>query len=153
MVIRYFTLYKKLRNCNMSPWEAVVAINDIRQMSPALQKELWQWCDGKTPSITINGVSYNDLVRKVEDGGEEMNPIRALLMLDWIEKEPVEAMHYLSVHRFHAPKTPNTKEELAFLDKRIAELREKMPDKKIVADRSNSDEECRDGEDIIVEDK
>jgi len=44
-----------------------------------------------------SGVSFVELVND-----EHMKPVRAFLMLDWLKREPVEAMKYLAIRGVHA---------------------------------------------------
>lgn len=152
MIIKYYTLYKLLtKQEEMSPWEAVVAINDIRKMDATIKQALWKWLqNGIPPKLTINGVSLQELINPDEDEGEQMSPLRAFMMLDWIKREPLVAKHYLSVHRFHHPREALTKEQETMLKKRLAQLEEDLPEEQ-KTNIDNSEEHCMQGEDIVVE--
>lgn len=148
-IIYYFTLYKKLTNSGMAPWETVVAINDIRKMSPKLQEEVYKVTKDEEPKITIEGVSYAELVRPEEEGGEGMEPIRALMMLDWLEKDYINAANYLATRKFHAPKAENSKETNEALDKLIANYQAQHPESEPI-EYNNDEEVCKEGENIEI---
>ena len=48
--------------------------------------------------LEINGVSLSELIEK-----DDMKPVRAILMLDWIRREPAVALRYMSRERLMAP--------------------------------------------------
>ena len=95
VVISYIKLYKKMQEEGFSALQAFRNMGRIRKMDPSILKALQEWLEGGYPVLTVNGVSFEELV---ED--EDMNPIRAFLMLDWIHREPASAMRYMAVERY-----------------------------------------------------
>lgn len=145
-IITYIKLYRHLRdNDGLKPWEAVECIAEVREMAPEILLALKEWVDGEdAPDITINGVSFNKLVND-----EGMKPVRAFLMLDWIDREPVEAMAYLASGRLRAPIMELTQEDKDRMAEIVANLKKKNPDLK-VPEVKETEEECSKGEDIIL---
>ena len=114
-------------------------------MAPEILMALKEWADGDpAPDITIHGVSFSKLVND-----EGMRPIRAFLMLDWIYREPEEAMSYLASGRLRAPIMELTQEEKDRMAAIVANLKKKNPDLK-VPEVKESEEECSKGEDITL---
>ncbi len=97
------TIYK-LRKL---PYELLLAVDSI--------------ISGKEPTITINGVSYEELVEK--DG---MRPIRAILMLDWIRREPDAAFAYMAECTRRSPIMPLNSEELDEVKLAIERLKKQV---------------------------
>lgn len=145
-IITYIKLYRHLRdNDGLKPWEAVECISEVREMAPEILMALKEWADGDPiPDITIHGVSFSKLVND-----EGMRPIRAFLMLDWIYREPEEAMSYLASGRLRAPIMELTQEEKDRMAAIVANLKKKNPDLK-VPEVKESEEECSKGEDITL---
>ena len=78
VVISYIKLYKKMQEEGFSALQAFRNMGRIRKMDPSILKALQEWLEGGYPVLTVNGVSFEELVEE-----EDMNPIRAFLMLDW----------------------------------------------------------------------
>ena len=95
VVISYIKLYKKMQEEGFSALQAFRNMGRIRKMDPSILKALQEWLEGGYPVLTVNGVSFEELVEE-----EDMNPIRAFLMLDWIHREPASAMRYMAVERY-----------------------------------------------------
>ena len=146
-IITYFKLYQYLRRKDsLKPWEAVECISEVREMAPEILSVLKEWADGDdAPDITINGVSFNQLVNE-----EGMKPIRAFLMLDWLYREPMKAMNYLASGRIRSVIQEPSKEERHKLEEIIQNLKS-TNDNIIVPTIKNSDDECSKGEDILLE--
>lgn len=53
---------------------------------------------GEFSNIEYNEVTLNELIEN-----EHMKPVRAILMLDWIRREPAVAMRYMETERLRAP--------------------------------------------------
>ena len=71
---------------------------------------------------------------------DNMKPIRAILMLDWIRKEPAIAMRYMERDRLRAPQTISQSDKEMLLQVL----------KKLKVNQNN--EELND-EDIVIDDK
>lgn len=156
-LIKYFRLYDKLRDAKLKPWEAIVAINELRKADPEILEEVYAWSEGALGSdLTIHGISFTSLTS--EENGEGMQPHRAFLMLDWLKKEPEEAFHYLATYRFRQPMQAPTETELEMLNRRITELKVKASEVETPevalpepnANEAEADTECGNGDDIPV---
>lgn len=74
-------------------------IRQIRHFNPELKIAFYEYfIEHKEPTLNIEGVTFNELV---ED--EKMEALRAFLMLDWLSKNPIEAMEYMASERFRSP--------------------------------------------------
>ena len=93
--IKYIELYNKIRSYGFSHLQTIRNIIRIRKADKRVKLAIQELLDGKEPSLTVHGVSYDELTTE-----ERMNPIRALLMLDWLIQEPVQAMRYMSYERY-----------------------------------------------------
>lgn len=94
------------------------------------------------PDIKVEGVSFEELVDK--DG---MKKIRAILMLDWIRREPEAALSYMAENTMKAPIQPLNVEEKEELDAAIERLKKQVkevPQPEPEIDKSE--------EDIVIED-
>ena len=117
-VKEYYSLYEYLRSQNYNYSEAIFMIKKLRNLDEEVfaMFKLW-FVEKQTPNLTINDVSFSDLIKK-----EEMSPVEAFLMMDWIKKEPVEAMKYMAFHRHRGDIQPITEEEARLLRKAASEL-------------------------------
>lgn len=148
--IKYIDLYKHLRNKeNLNPFEAVRNILRVRKMDCELMNKLKEWLENENDLIVdveVEGVSYSQLVNR-----EGMKPVRAFLFLDWLKREPLEAMNYMMNDRFRSPMPELSDEDKQELDD-IIEKFEKDPDV-IQQDEQivNNDFDGEKGEDIIID--
>lgn len=125
--ISYIKLYGYLTET--AKYERISALRTIfrlRKLPKELLMAVSQIMDGKTPEpvIVINDISYEELVEK--DG---MKPIAAILMLDWLRREPEAALAYLSECILRSPIMPLTKEQHDELDLAIAQLEKDVKEK------------------------
>lgn len=119
-IIEYTKLYEHLtQNENLSPWEAIRNISKIRKLSPEILKAIKDWSYGAVPEISVNGVSYAELT-EVED----LKPIQAFLMLDWLKRDPVVAMRFMETERLRSPIKPLSNEEKQIVGDAIKKLKE-----------------------------
>lgn len=118
----YVKLYQYLINEEeLSRVEAARNIKRIMKLDAEIYAAFKQWFLGKQiPDIEINGVSYHELT---EDEG--MMPVRAFLMLDWIKREPAEAMRYMASGRQRMPIMNLSDSDKEKLKKAVEELRAK----------------------------
>lgn len=66
-------------------------IEKLAHLSPVLQEAFTLWVmHGIKPSITLEGYSYTSLIEQFH-----MKPVGAFLTLDWIVREPEEAVKSL----------------------------------------------------------
>lgn len=91
-ILKYIALYNYLvKSEKLSIIDAVKVINKVRVACPEVKAGFFDLLSGYSPTVTICGVSYNSLVND-----EKMSPQRALLFLDWLKREPVQAMEYMA---------------------------------------------------------
>lgn len=90
--MKYIDLYQYLRNCEkLSRVQAIRSIIEIRQFDPIIKDAMSKWTKTGTCDLIIADVSFNELICT-----EEMKPIRAFKMLDWLNREPALAHRYLA---------------------------------------------------------
>lgn len=96
--MKYLTLYNYLiKEEGLTRVQAVRSIAEIRKFQPEVKEAFLKWFDTKECDLTIEGVSYNDLITK-----DQMKPVRAFKMLDWLKREPYLALRYLAMRPFRA---------------------------------------------------
>lgn len=94
--MKYLELYRYLiEEEELTRVQAIRSINDIRKFDPEIKKALATWFETKKCVLVIEGVSFEELTTK-----EEMKPIRAFKMLDWVKREPYLAIRYLARRPF-----------------------------------------------------
>lgn len=153
--IEFIKLYKCLTRKdgeNLKPFEAVRNIRRIRQIkNPAILTAIKEYLEDekkRTPKITINGVSCQRLVNE-----EDMKPVRALLFLDWLDREPENAFTYMVSDRFKSPRPDLSDKQRNELDGLIAKMKEKHPEVCSKGEIPEEDPEvCSKGEDITFDD-
>lgn len=97
--IDYIQLIKYLKSEEgLNTVSAYRNVQRIRKLPVKFKSAIALILKGQTPEIEFHGVTLSELVEK-----EQMKPVRALLMLDWIRREPVVAMRYLETERLRAP--------------------------------------------------
>ena len=65
--------------------------NKLENLVPEIKDVFEQWyLDGAIPSITLEGYTYQDLVRLYG-----MKPVGAFITLDWLKREPEKAARAL----------------------------------------------------------
>ncbi len=99
MVIKYILLFNYLiKKEGLSAIEAYRNIERIRNLPPKLKQAVFDVLNSLIPDIEYEGVSYKELVDE-----DDMAPIRAILMLDWIRREPIAATKYMAKERLLSP--------------------------------------------------
>ena len=107
MVIKYINLFRYLTQTEgLRPSEAYRNIMRIRKLPAELKEAVYDVMSSLCPNVEYEGVSYRELTEE-----EGMNPIRAILMLDWIRREPVAAMQYMATERLRHSLVMEMKEE------------------------------------------
>ena len=83
------SLSEKIKALNVYPDENIeMLVEKIGQTDEKIKKAIVDWLDtGIETEMSVESIQYNDLKNKTD-----MNPIAAYLTLDWIGKEPVEAV-------------------------------------------------------------
>ncbi len=101
--IPYIKLYTYLLSQDgLSHMAAIRSIKRIRKLNPEIKAAVIEWFNGKNVNLEINGVSFNELVKD-----EGFSPIRAFFMMDWVLREPLQALHYLAIERMSPPAPPS----------------------------------------------
>ena len=77
--------------------QAVRNIGRIRKMDPEIKSALGKFLQTGKCSHEEAGVTFAELVNS-----EQMKPIRAFLMLDWLKREPISALKHLALLGIHA---------------------------------------------------
>lgn len=139
-IIEYKKLYDYLRNeDSLQSLETLKVIYKIRQLPKEYRLAILNIIEGNIPTLSdVEGISYSELVEK--DG---MRPIRAVLMLDWIRREPDDAIRYMAEETFRAPLQPLSEEEFDAVTAAIERLKQDVPPEDIpqepVVDNSEDD--------------
>lgn len=101
--ISYIKFYTYLVDeAELSPLEAIRTINRVRKLDPQIKNTLIGWFNREDVILTINDVSFDELVNE-----EGFTPVRAFLLLDWIKREPAQAMYYMAIERFTQSTPPS----------------------------------------------
>lgn len=95
--IDLLTYLMSSRGENLRLVQAVRNISRIRKMDNGIKRSLNTFLKTGVCDHEEAGVSFVELVND-----EQMKPIRAFLMLDWLKREPIEAMKYLAIRGVHA---------------------------------------------------
>lgn len=137
-IIKYIQLFNYLlAEEDSTPMFACKTIRKVRALPRDLKLAVWDVLEGRLPDVAYYEVTLDELVNT-----EHMKPIRAILMLDWIRREPDEAMYYMQSERYAAPLT------ITEADKEmVRQALEGWKSKETKGD----DEENK--EDILIEDK
>lgn len=137
-IIKYIQLFSYLlAEEDSTPKYACKTIRMVRLLPRDLKLAVWDVLEGKLPEVAYCEVTLDELVNI-----EHMKPVRAILMLDWIRREPETAMYYMQSERYAAPLT------IAESDKeKIRQVLEGWKNK----ETKDDDEENK--TDILIEDK
>lgn len=118
-IIEYIKLFNYLRDVEeLEGMDIIRTIYRLRKVSKELLTGVYLILQGKEPEISINGVTYEELVER--DG---MRPIRAILMLDWVRREPEAAFAYMAEDFRRAPIQPLNDDEKYELERAIEKLK------------------------------
>jgi hypothetical protein bacD2_15590 len=102
--------------------------------------------NGYIPDITSNGVSLEELINK-----DDMTPIRALLFLDWVRRDPSNAFKYMKDDTIYGGMPKLSEEKEKELDDAIERLRLMIDEKKRRKIENNfNPKDLEDKSDIII---
>lgn len=136
--IKYIQLFNYIiTEEDANPINACRIIQKVRQLPDELKLAVLDVIEGKIPYVEYHDISLGELINN-----DKMKAIRAILMLDWIRREPVIAMRYMEIERHKAPQTV-TESDKEMLEKVLEKLNAK---------ESGIDEED-DKKDIKIEEK
>lgn len=100
-IIKYIKLFDYIiSNEDSNIIDACRTIQKIRQLPDELKLAVLDVVEGKIPYIEFHDISLEELINN-----DKMKPVRAILMLDWIRREPAIAMRYMEIERHRAPQT------------------------------------------------
>ena len=138
-LIKYLQLFRYLsEEENLSPIYAYKRIMKIRRLPAELKCAVLDIIEGKSvPDIGYYDVTLQELINE-----DQMKPIRAILMLDWIRREPDSAFRYMESGHYKG------NQEVTEKDKEM--LREVLA--KLHAS-DNVDKEEKNEEDILIPEK
>ncbi len=98
-IIKYMHLLKAVvEETGLHPTAVYDAIIKIRQLPDELKAVVYEILNGNIPNVEYHSVALQDIIEK-----DKIAPLRAVLMLDWIRREPAIAMRYMEIERYHAP--------------------------------------------------
>lgn len=90
----------------LNPISAYRNIQRIRVLPTDYKEAVLCVLNGGVPSLEIDGMSFSSLTEY-----EGMKPIRAILLLDWLKREPAIATRYMASQRWRSPIHPLTEKE------------------------------------------
>ena len=100
-LIKYVQLFKYLiEEESLNAFSAYQSIQRVRKLPVEFKEAVLMVLEGKFPHLEYHEVSLEELIEK-----EHLKPIRAIMMLDWIRREPAVAMRYMESERLRAPQT------------------------------------------------
>lgn len=100
-LIKYIHLFKYLiEEEGLNAFSAYQSIQRVRQLPVEFKEAVHMVLEGKFPHLEYHEVTLEELTEK-----ERMKPIRAIMMLDWIRREPAVAMRYMESEKLRAPQT------------------------------------------------
>ncbi|MBR4562833.1 MAG: hypothetical protein IKO26_00055 [Paludibacteraceae bacterium] len=118
-IAEYKQLYDYLTTSEaMKFWEAIHCIRKIRRMSNKLLKALWVVLAGGVPDVSVGDVSFGELVND-----EGMTYLQALLLLDWLERDPQTATTFMLTERMRKPIDPLNEEEFELVKQALRKLK------------------------------
>lgn len=100
-LIKYVQLFKYLiEEESLNAFSAYQSIQHVRKLPVEFKEAVLMVLEGKFPHLEYHEVSLEELIEK-----EHLKPIRAIMMLDWIRREPAVAMRYMESEKLRAPQT------------------------------------------------
>ena len=100
-IIKYMHLMQAVvAETGLRPTAVYDTIVKIRQLPDELKAVVAAILDGSTPNVEYQGVTLQEIIEQ-----DKIAPLRAVLLLDWIRREPAVAMRYMEKERYHAPQT------------------------------------------------
>lgn len=119
-IIKYIQLFNYIvTEEDANPINACRTIQKIRQLPNELKLAVLDVIEGKIPYVEYHDISLDELINN-----DKMKAIRAILMLDWIRREPAIAMRYMEIERYKAPQTI-TESDKEMLEKVLEKLNSK----------------------------
>lgn len=130
--MNYIDLYKRIKkdNPNASPRTILEALVKVYRSTPLLKKEINKWLKGDVPNYSVT-LEYakegRNVVKEIDyktlTERNKMEPLQALLYLDWLRRDPGNATRHLKVDHIEMP---SREEFLDYIDPALAQkLRER----------------------------
>lgn len=131
-IITYLQLVKAIvAETGVHPSAVYATIQKVRQLPDELKAVVAAVLEGNVPNVEYHGVSLQDIIDK-----DHVAPLRAVLLLDWIRREPAVAMRYMEMESRHAPQTV-TDTDREMLDAVLEKLHSKREPEKESHDESD----------------
>lgn len=138
-IIKYIQLFNYIvTEEDANPINACRTIQKIRQLPNELKLAVLDVLEGKIPDVEYHDISLAELVNN-----DKMKPVRAILMLDWIRREPTIAMRYMEIERNRAPQAVTESEK-----EMLKKVLEKLNSEELSIDKEENKEDIE-----IVEEK
>lgn len=138
-IIKYIQLFNYLvTEEDANPINACRTIQKIRQLPNELKLAVLDVLESKIPDVEYHDISLAELVNN-----DKMKPVRAILMLDWIRREPAIAMRYMEIERNRAPQAVTESEK-----EMLKKVLEKLNSEELSVDKEENKEDIE-----IVEEK
>jgi len=147
--IQYIKLFNYLRDVEeLEGMQIYRTINRVRKLPKEFLLEVEKILEGNTPTIEIEGVSFESLT---SPEGEGMKSIRAILFLHWLKEEPDAALAYMAENNYmRAPIAPLNTNEQNELNAAIVRLQQQVKDpqqiKEPIIEQSKDDIQIHGGE-------
>lgn len=110
--IKYIQLFNYLvKEETHNPFTACQVISQIRKLPKEFKDAVWQVMEGLMPNLEYHEITLNELIEK-----DKITTIRAILLLDWIRREPALAVRYMSAERLRAPQTISESDKTKLAD-------------------------------------
>lgn len=95
VLLKYFVLRRNMIEAyGYTSREATRTVVRLFFTDRRIKRQLALFCEGATPRLEVGGISYADLV---DEKLFAMNPYAALLFLDWMLRNPQEALKSLTM--------------------------------------------------------
>lgn len=119
-LIKYIQLFKYLiEEEGLNAFSAYQSIQRVRQLPLEFKEAVLMVLEGKFPHLEYHEITLEELIEN-----EHMKPIRAIMMLDWIRREPAVAMRYMESEKLRAPQTI-TESDRKKVEKALQSIRQK----------------------------
>lgn len=116
--IDLYNYYKDTEKLNLT--ETLRNIWRVRQLPTEYKVLIAEILEGKVPQFECNGITLEELTIK-----DKMTRISAVLFLDWVRRDPLEAMRFMHTDRLRTPLSPLSKAASEMMDEVISKIEDK----------------------------